>query len=97
MPRRRQAGWTANVVMCASSTISHMPAVADDLAVDPGDEVVREAVRLELAAIGVGGHGVVKLARSMRLDVGDVGEPHRLDRGASPGVARPCHLPAARP
>ena len=40
--------------MWASSTISHIPANADDAVVRAGDEVLRQAVRLELAAVGVG-------------------------------------------
>ena len=63
--------------MWASSTISHIPPYATISLVDPGDEVVREAVRLELAAVGVRGPRRAEAGQLDAVDRVEVVEPHR--------------------
>ena len=82
--------------MWASSTISHIPPYAGDRVTGSRDEVVRHAVRLELAAVRVRRPRRREAGLLDRVDGWQVLEPHRLDRRPSPVVARPCHrLPSA--
>ena len=72
-------GWTANVVMWASSTISHIPPNAMIRPPSPDDEVVREPVRLELAAVGVRRPRRAEARQLDLVDLVEVLEAHRLD------------------
>ena len=76
---RRQAGWTAKVMMWRLVDHQPHPAVGRDLVADAGDEVLRQAVRLELAAVGVGRPRRVEAGPLDGVDGRQVVERHRLD------------------
>ena len=59
-----------------------VPAVGDDATVDLGDEVVREAVGLDLGAVGVWRPRAGEARLLDRLDIGQVVDAHRADREA---------------